>query len=103
MTEVCIVGWSHTPFGKLVDDDIESLIARVAASAIEDAGLTPADIDGVFVGYFNSGFSKQDFPSSLPMQALPDLRFKPAARYENACASGSAAIHVVVGFRKTCA
>ena len=88
----CIVGWSHTPFGKL-DDDLEGLIGRVAGAAVEDAGLTPAEVDAVFVGLFNNGFSKQDFPSSLPLQNLPELRFKPATRYENACASGSAAIH----------
>jgi acetyl-CoA C-acetyltransferase len=93
MSEACIVGWAHSPFGKLEDPDVESLIARVAGAAIEDAGVAPAEIDGVFVGLFNNGFSKQDFPSSLAMQAIPELRFKPATRYENACASGSAAVH----------
>ncbi len=98
MEDICIVGWAHSPFGKLDDPDVESLIGRVAGVAIQDAGVAPAEIDGVFVGTFNSGFSKQDFPSSLPMQGLPDLRFKPAARYENACASGSAAIHAAKDF-----
>ena len=92
MTDACIVGWAHTPFGKL-EEDVEGLIARVAGAAIEDAGLEPGEIDGVFVGMFNNGFSKQDFPSSLPIQGIEALRFKPATRYENACASGSAAIH----------
>ncbi len=92
MSDACIVGWAHTPFGKL-EEDVEGLIARVAGSAIEDAGLEPDEIDGVFVGMFNNGFSRQDFPSSLPIQEIEALRFKPATRYENACASGSAAIH----------
>ena len=98
MTKICIVGWAHSPFGKLDDPDLESLIGRVAGAAIENAGIAPAEVDGVFVGNFNSGFSKQDFPSSLAMQSVPDLRFKPAARYENACASGSAAIHAARDF-----
>jgi acetyl-CoA C-acetyltransferase len=93
MTGACIVGWAHTPFGKLEEPDVEGLIARVAGAAITDAGVAASEIDGVFVGLFNNGFSKQDFPSSMPMQALPELRFKPSTRYENACASGSAAIH----------
>ena len=93
MTEACIVGWAHTPFGKLEDPDVESLIGRVARTAIEDAGVAPAEIDAVFVGLFNNGFSKQDFPASMVMQSVPELRFKPATRYENACASGSAAVH----------
>jgi acetyl-CoA C-acetyltransferase len=93
MSEACIVGWAHTPFGKLEDPDIESLIGRVARAAIEDAGITPAEIGGVFVGLFNNGFSKQDFPSSLVLQSVPELRFTRATRFENACASGSAAVH----------
>ncbi|MCX7384106.1 MAG: acetyl-CoA acetyltransferase [Alphaproteobacteria bacterium] len=93
MNEACIVGWAHTPFGKLEDPDVESLIGRVARAAIDDAGVDPAEIDAVFVGLFNNGFSKQDFPASMVMQSVPELRFKPATRYENACASGSAAVH----------
>jgi len=91
--DTCIVGWAHSPFGKLEDPDVESLIDRVAGAAIADAGIDAAEVDGVFVGLFNNGFSRQDFPSSLPMQGIEALRFKPATRYENACASGSAAIH----------
>jgi acetyl-CoA C-acetyltransferase len=93
MSEACIVGWAHSPFGKLEDPDVESLIGRVARAAIEDAGVAPGEIDAVFVGLFNNGFDKQDFPSSLVLQALPELRFKPSTRYENACATGSAAVH----------
>ncbi|MDE2516389.1 MAG: acetyl-CoA acetyltransferase [Rhodospirillales bacterium] len=93
MTEACIVGWAHTPFGKLEEPDIEALMARVAGAAIEDAGISPAEIDASFIGLFNGGFSKQDFPSSLVLQSLPELRFKPSTRYENACATGTAAIH----------
>jgi acetyl-CoA C-acetyltransferase len=35
----------------------------------------------------------QDFTASLVLQADPQLRFKPATRVENACATGSAAVH----------
>ena len=90
----CIVGWSHTPFGRHEGADIEALIDKVAGAALVDAGVGAADIDEVYVGHFNAGFSKQDFPSSLVFQGEPDLRFKPATRVENACATGSAAIHV---------
>ena len=93
MTEACIVGWAHTPFGKLEDPDIESLIGRVAGAAIADAGISPHEIEGTFLSLFNNGFSPQDFPASLVLQHLPELRHRPITRYENACASGSAAIH----------
>jgi acetyl-CoA C-acetyltransferase len=89
----CIVGWAHTRFGKHENEDIESLIVRVATDAIHDAGLTPSDIDAIYLGTMNAGFVRQEFPSSLVLQADPALRFKPATRVENACATGSAAIH----------
>jgi len=89
----CMIGWAHSRFGKHEGEDIESLILRVAAAAIADAGLAPGDIDAIFLGTFNGGFVRQEFPSSLVLQLDPALRFKPATRVENACATGSAAIH----------
>ena len=89
----CIVGWAHTPFGKLDQDDLESLITRVSTEAIADAGLAPEDIDEIFIGNMNAGFVRQEFPSSLVLQASEALRYKRATRVENACATGSAAIH----------
>src|SRR5258707_6801712 len=89
----CIVGWSHTAFGRLEGEDVESLIVRATREALADAGVEATDIDEIFVGHFNAGFSPQDFTASLVFQADPALRFKPATRVENACATGSAAIH----------
>ena len=88
-----IVGWAHTPFGKLADETVESLIVRVATEALADAGIGAADVDEIVLGHFNAGFSPQDFTASLVLQASPDLRFKRALRVENACATGSAAVH----------
>jgi acetyl-CoA C-acetyltransferase len=89
----CIVGWAHTPFGKLNDETVESLIVRVAGQALADAGVGPKDVDEIVLGHFNAGFSAQDFTAALVLQASPDLRFKRATRVENACATGSAAVH----------
>ena len=88
-----MVGWSHTPFGKLVDDDVESLIVRATREALADANLQASDVDEIFVGQFNGGFASQDFPASLVLQADDGFRFKPATRVEDACATGSAAIY----------
>ncbi|WP_321342734.1 acetyl-CoA acetyltransferase [Breoghania sp.] len=88
-----IVGWSHLPFGRLPDETVESLIVKAAAGALADAGIEAADVDEIILGHFNAGFSQQDFTASLVLQADPDLRFKPATRVENACATGSAAVH----------
>ena len=96
--DAVIVGWAHTPFGKLPEPDIESLVSRVTRDALDHADVGGGDIDAVFVGMFNNGFSRQDFPASLPFEAEPALRFKPALRVENACATGSAALYAAVDF-----
>src|SRR6188508_2543821 len=92
----CIVGWAHTPFGKLTGETLESLIVRVAGAALADAGIAPADVDEIVLGHFNAGFSAQDFTAALVLQASPDLRFRRATRVENACATGSAAVHQAI-------
>jgi len=88
----CIVGWSHLKFGKS-EDDVEGMVTKVAIEAIHDAGFEPKDVDSIFLGHFGGSFSPQGFTSSLVLQATPDLRFKSAMRVENACATGSAAVH----------
>jgi acetyl-CoA C-acetyltransferase len=90
----CIVGWGHTPFGKLASESVESLIVKVAGEALANAGIAAKDVDEIVLGHFNGGFSAQDFTASLVLQASPDLRFKRATRVENACATGSAAVHL---------
>jgi acetyl-CoA C-acetyltransferase len=92
----CIVGWAHTPFGRLEGETVESLVVRVAKEALADAGVAAADVDEIVLGHFNAGFSAQDFTASLVLQASPDLRFKRASRVENACATGSAAVHQAI-------
>lgn len=91
-TDILLVGWGHTRFGKLPDETLESLIVSAASEAIERSGLDAADIDEVFVGTFNAGMIPLAFASSLALQVSPRLALKPATRVENACASGSAAL-----------
>lgn len=88
-----IVGWAHSKFGKLEGETVESLIVKVTNEALSDAGLGAGEIDEVVLGHFNAGFSPQDFTASLVFQASDDFRFKPATRVEDACATGSAAVH----------
>jgi acetyl-CoA C-acetyltransferase len=92
----CIVGWAHTPFGKLDTETVESLIVRVTNEALEHAGIGAEDVDEVVLGHFNGGFSPQEFTASLVFQANDRFRFKPATRVENACATGSAAVHQAI-------
>jgi acetyl-CoA C-acetyltransferase len=91
-TNSYIVGWGHTPFGKLDNLDVEQLIRDAALPAIASAGLEPKDIDGIFIGHFNGGFIRQDFSGAMAAVAIPEFRHTPSVRLENACATGSAAI-----------
>lgn len=89
---VSIVAAGHTPFGRLDGRTLEDLIVQVSREALADAAIDASEIDALFLGHFNAGMVPDAFPASLLMQADPGLRFKPATRCENACASGSAAI-----------
>jgi acetyl-CoA C-acetyltransferase len=88
-----IVGWAHLPFGKHENETLESMIVKASTDALIHAGIGPGDVDEILLGHFNAGFSPQDFTASLVLQADPALRFKPTTRIENACATGSAAVH----------
>ena len=109
-----ITGWYHSPFGKFDHLDPELMMAEAAVGALAHADIAPQQIDSIHIGHFNAGFVYQDFPSSLLANHIEALRFTPSVRLENACATGSAAIHsalqavlsgqsqhaLVVGFEK---
>lgn len=91
-TGAAIVGWGHTPFGRFDHRSVEDLVVEAARGALATSGVAARDIDTVFLGHFNAGLAPDGFAASLVHQADPALRFVPAARCENACASGSAAV-----------
>lgn len=98
MTSAQIVGWAHTRFGRSAAPDTESLIAEVITPALDHSGVPATEIDGIFVGCMNNGFSRQDFIGALPGMVTADLAATPSARLENACATGSAALYGALDF-----
>ena len=98
MTDPYIVGWAHSAFGKSDAPDTEALMAEVTGPALAHAGIDAEDVDGIFVGVFNNGFSNQDFQGALVGMGNEPLARVPATRYENACATGSAALHGAMNF-----
>lgn len=91
-----IVGLGHTRFAKQDALGLEDLIRDAAVQAMADAGIGGDDVDAVWLGNFNSGLVPDGFCSSMVLHADPGLRFKPAVRCENACASGSAALYAAL-------
>lgn len=93
-----IIGWSHIPFGKREEPDVEALMRLVSLSSLRHAEIEPVDVDGIYVGVMNSGFSKQGFEGALVALADPALAHTPATHLENACATGSAALYAAMDF-----
>jgi len=89
---ISIVGSGHTKFGRLDALNLEDLIVMAAKEALEEAQLPASAVDAIYLGHFNAGLVPDGFAASLAHQTSPDLRFTPATRCENACASGAAAI-----------
>jgi len=98
MAHPCIIGWAHSKFGKASEEGVEQLVAGVVPDALDCAGISAQDIDGIFVGVYNNGFSRQGFEGSLVAMGMPALMHVPATRLENACATGSAAIYGALDF-----
>lgn len=95
MRAPALVGWSHTRFGRR-EESLVQLVAEVVDAALEHAGVQPEQVEEIVLSHYNGGLQPLVFTSGLVGQANPALRFVPAVRVENACASGSAAVHQAV-------
>lgn len=91
-----MVGWGHTPFGRLDALSLERLIRAAATEALANAGVTAREVDAVWLGHFNAGLVPDGFCSSMVTGIDEALRFKPATRCENACASGATALYAAI-------
>jgi acetyl-CoA C-acetyltransferase len=80
----------------LSHSSIEELISEVALEAIADAKVPEVEIDAIFLGVCESGFTHQSFPAGLMSMISPVFRHTPATRIENACGTGSAAVLAAV-------
>ncbi len=91
MRDVAIIGVGHTKFGRADKSSLE-LFSEAALQAMDDAGVTGKDIEGLFMGAALPGFEEaQVMPAAFAAAEL-NLGPIPATRYEGACASASVAI-----------
>ncbi|WP_433471424.1 thiolase domain-containing protein [Saccharomonospora azurea] len=97
-TAPSMIGWAHSTFGEADAPDVETLLAEVTGPALDHAGVTADEVDGVFVGVFNNGLSRQGFEGGLVGAGRPELAGVPAVHVENACATGSAALYAALDF-----
>lgn len=95
MRDVFIAGAFVTPFGKYLDRNLRSLAAEGVAGTLADAGATPDDIDAVFFANATEGLltGQECIRGQVALQGT-GLEGKPVVNVENACASGSTAVHL---------
>ncbi len=93
MEKIGIIGTGMTKFGKLPDESIIDLGRQACLSAIHDAGISPLHIDAAYCG---NGLAPQLFGASTIGQSIfweVGLKGIPVINVENACTSGSTALH----------
>lgn len=95
MSQVVIAGAGLTPFGKFLDRGLRSLSEEAVAAALADANATPADIDRVFFANAAAGVvTGQEMIRAEASLRNTGLMGRPMFNVENACASGSSALHL---------
>lgn len=95
METVRLTGAATTTFGRHLDRSLGSLATDVAQAALEDAGLAPANVDAVVFSNAAEGVLRgQEMIRGQVALRDSGLQGLPMFNTENACASGSSAVHL---------
>jgi acetyl-CoA acetyltransferase len=95
MREVWIRGAAMTRFGKHVARTAREMVEEAVAGALADAGIEPADVQGVFVGNAAAGMlGGQESIRGQVVLRNTGLLGASIVNVENADASSSTALHV---------
>jgi len=89
--KIGVVGIGHAKFGKRTDATIRELAHEAVKPALEDAGISTADIDASVIGVAGDEFAAQGSTGAL-IHDYVGMGNKPMFRVEAACATGSAGI-----------
>ena len=92
MRNVAVVGTGETKFSGAQDKTEVELFSEAAMDALNEANLTPKDIQALFVGNVLGDFSEGQGSIQAFIGENIGLSNVPANRYEGACASSSIAI-----------
>ncbi|GAA4566385.1 acetyl-CoA acetyltransferase [Planotetraspora kaengkrachanensis] len=93
---VWILGGFQTDYARnwsRAGEGFDHLAGQVVRGTLEDARLSPDDVDVIHVGNaFGQLFTGQGQLGGMPATVVPELWEIPAARHEAACASGGVAV-----------
>lgn len=92
---VYITGVGYHPFGRFPDKSLKTLAATAALGALDDAGLTVRDIDAAICANAYSGLlnNQESIRGETWLRGI-GLGGTAVINTENACASGSTAVHI---------
>lgn len=95
MRDVIVAGVGMTHFGKFLNRNIKSLVEEAVKLTLHDSGADIEDIDEVYFGNAASGVTTgQEMIRAQAALRNTGLAGKPMFNIENACASGSSALHL---------
>lgn len=95
MDEVYVAGAAMTRFGKFPGTTVRALAEEAARGALDDAGVTAADIGMVFFSNAVAGIlTNQEMIRGQAALRYTGLLGVPMVNVENACASASSAFHL---------
>jgi acetyl-CoA acetyltransferase len=95
MSKPAIVGVGMTAFGKYIGSGLRALTHEAVGFALKDSGMTIDEIDMIYFANAAGGLvtGQEMIPGQAAMRGL-NVSGIPIVNVENACASGSSAIHL---------
>lgn len=99
MTRPIIVGVGMSKFGRQPDSTLKSLAGGAAAAALADAGMERGEIECVFAANVGAGLitGQEGIRGQVSLKEI-GLGGMPLFNVENACASGSSAVHLAAKY-----
>lgn len=97
-----IVGVGMTAFGRQPDSTLKSLAGEAATRAMADAGVTPDALGCVFAANAGAGIvtGQESVRGQVSLKEV-GIGGIPLFNVENACATGSSALHLAVHYLKS--
>lgn len=91
MRKVAVIGVGNSKFGNRGDVTVQELAFEAIKEAIEDAGISPKDIELSVVG--SAGTRTYELYPAVPINEYAGFYDRGPMRVEAACATGSAAVY----------
>lgn len=96
MINVSVVGAGQTKFGRHPEYDLRELFSFAAVEAIEEAGISPTDVEAAFIGNLSADRFNNQCHIAPMMVDFAGMKGIPATKCEAACASSATALRAAI-------